>query len=404
MLAIKEFKGPVKSWSVKISASIIFLSIIISILGYLICVDKTPNANDGLVEIGKQLPGYSVKVLRIRKNYNQEGENFFKEILNGQMSDYSVIPIKDVKIEGIKLTAEVVGKEDYFKEYNLLDVVFPVLKGPIQKGDEDFYIEKDGLYTFKTIDGEEVEMIHAEVIDILEKENIVERSFILGTDRFGRDLYSRLVLGTRISVFIGFAAVIISLFVGLLLGTLSGYYGGLIDNIVMWLMSVVWSVPGIMLVIAVSMVLGSKGIWVTFIAVGLTTWVEAARVIRGQVMTLKEMQFIEAARAYGLRNFSIIFKHIIPNIYSSLIVVATAIYAVSILLEAGLSFLGLSVQPPTPSWGNMVYEGYQVLGTKNSWHLILFPGLAIIIMVLSFNLLGIGLQKATNPQKQTSNI
>jgi ABC-type dipeptide/oligopeptide/nickel transport system permease subunit len=163
-------------------------------------------------------------------------------------------------------------------------------------------------------------------------------------------------------------------------------------------MSVVWSIPGIMLVIAISLALQSRGVWVAFIAVGLTMWVEVARVVRGQILGIKQKLYIEAARAFGVSNPQIIYAHILPNIFGPLIVIATANFAAAILLEAGLSFLGLSVQPPTPSWGIMIYEGYHAIGTRNSWHLVALPAIAICLMVLSFNLLGNGLRDAYDPK------
>ena len=163
-------------------------------------------------------------------------------------------------------------------------------------------------------------------------------------------------------------------------------------------MSVVWSIPGIMLVIAISLALQSRGIWVAFIAVGFTMWVDVARVVRGQILGIKQKTYIEAAKALGMKNFRIIYRHILPNIMGPLIVIATANFAAAILLEAGLSFLGLSVQPPTPSWGSMIFEGFNVLGTNNSWHLVVFPVLAISLMVLSFNLLGNGVRDAIDPK------
>lgn len=163
-------------------------------------------------------------------------------------------------------------------------------------------------------------------------------------------------------------------------------------------MSVTWSIPGIMLVIAISIALQSRGVWVAFVAVGLTMWVEVARVVRGQIMAIKEKTYIEAARALGIGNFRIVYAHIFPNIIGPVIVIATANFAAAILLEAGLSFLGLSVQPPTPSWGNMIYEGFSMIGTRNSWQMVIFPGLAISFIVLSFNLLGNGLRDAFDPK------
>jgi peptide/nickel transport system permease protein len=161
---------------------------------------------------------------------------------------------------------------------------------------------------------------------------------------------------------------------------------------------VVWSVPGIMLVIAITLALNSPGIWVSFVAVGLTMWVEVARVVRGQFLSLKEKTYIEAAKVLGLPRHRIVLKHILPNMAGPLIVIATANFASAILMEAGLSFLGLGVQPPSPSWGMMVNEGFQLIGARASIFLVLSPSVCISLLVLSFNLLGNGLRDAYDPK------
>ena len=403
-MQVSKFKSiRLRGISKNVSLGVIILSIVVSVLGYLICPDQTSKANDGAVELGKQLPGFEVNMLKVRKNFDVAPSGFWRTMIRGKENPFSIVPYTGYTLNDLELVVDVFGKDDYQKAYHLIDVVYAVSKEPLP-GSDSFFKEDQGRLFFKNIRGEEVTISRGELIEQFKKNNLEARKYYLGSDRFGRDLLSRLIIGTRISVFIGLASVIISLFLGLILGTLSGYFGGMVDSLVLWIMSVVWSIPGIMLVIAISMALNSKGIWVTFIAVGFTTWVEAARIIRGEVKSLKEKQFVEAARAFGLKDFRIVFRHIVPNIYGSIVVIATANYAVAILLEAGLSFLGLSVQPPAPSWGVMVFEGYQVLGTKNSWHMILFPGMAIIIMVLSFNLLGIGLQKSSSPNQQTGNL
>ena len=188
------------------------------------------------------------------------------------------------------------------------------------------------------------------VIDLeaFPKVQIENKKFYLGTDKFGRDLLSRILVGARISFFIGFIAVSISLLLGLLLGSLAGYYGGRIDAMIMWLINVSWSIPTLLLVIAITLALG-KGFWQVFIAVGLTMWVEVARVVRGEVMSVKEQQYITAASALGFSDFRIIFKHILPNIMAPVIVISAANFAAAILIESGLSFLGISAQPPMSS-------------------------------------------------------
>ncbi len=207
-----------------------------------------------------------------------------------------------------------------------------------------------------------------------------------------------MLFGTRISLGIGFVSVLISLLVGILLGSIGGFFGGITDKIVMWFITVVWAIPSIMLVIAISLALQSKGVWVSFIAVGLTTWVEVARVVRGQIMSIKEKLFIESARALGLGNRRIIMNHILPNLIGPIVVIASSNFASAILMEAGLSFLGLGVQPPMPSWGIMINEGFHNIGSKDSLHLILVPSLAISLMVLAFNVLGNGLRDASDPR------
>ena len=176
------------------------------------------------------------------------------------------------------------------------------------------------------------------------------------------------------------------LFLGLFLGSLAGYFGGRVDNFIMWLINVTWSIPTLLLVIAITLALG-KGFWQVFIAVGLTMWVEVARVVRGEVMSVKEQQYITAARALGFSDFRIIFRHIIPNIMTPVIVISAANFAASILIESGLSFLGIGAQPPMSSWGAMIKAHYNdiILGQP---YLALIPGLCIMSVVMAFMLIG----------------
>ena len=218
------------------------------------------------------------------------------------------------------------------------------------------------------------------------------RRFILGTDRFGRDLFSRLVIGTRVSISVGLIAVFISLFIGISLGAIAGYFRGWADKIILWLINVIWSVPTLLLVIAITMALG-KGFAQVFIAVGLTMWVEVARIVRGQFFSLREQQFVEAGKALGYSDSRLIIKHIIPNCIGPVIVIAASNFASAILLEAGLSFLGMGAQPPIPSWGMMIKESYSYI-VVDAAYLAVWPGVAIALMVLAFTLLGNGLRDA----------
>jgi peptide/nickel transport system permease protein len=226
----------------------------------------------------------------------------------------------------------------------------------------------------------------------VETELISTKKFILGTDKYGRDLLSRMLVGSRVSISIGFVAVIISVVVGLFFGALGGYYGGKVDAFVMWLVNVIWSIPTLLLVIAITLALG-KGFWQVFVAVGLTMWVEVARVVRGQIISAKEMQYVTAARALGFSNIRIIINHILPNIMAPVIVISAANFASAILVESGLSFLGLGAQPPIPSWGGMIKDHYSyiILGKP---YLALIPGTAIMLITLAFMMTGNALRDA----------
>ncbi len=378
---------------------IISMVCVIAILGYAIMPDSTPNANDGAIQIQKKLPGFKVMVLKSKKNIEVEKTGFLKKIFFGEESEYTILPISSYEIKGLEVEYVPFGGKDYKESASILPMVHSVFIG------KTAHFNADSTRNYK-IDGEKISYVNlkeeltettkAKLLEDFKKYNIEERTYWLGTDKSGRDILSKLLFGARISLAIGFVSVLISITVGILLGSLAGFFGGLVDNIIMWVMTVVWSIPGIMLVIAISLALG-KGLWVAFVAVGLTTWVEVARVVRGQILAIKEKTFVEAARALGMNDFRIIFVHILPNLYSSLIVVATSNFASAILIEAGLSFLGLGVQPPMPSWGMMIHEGYKSMGLKNEWHLILFPSIAISVLVLCFNLLGNGLSDANDP-------
>jgi ABC-type dipeptide/oligopeptide/nickel transport system permease subunit len=254
------------------------------------------------------------------------------------------------------------------------------------RADTVVYLDPNGKLKFTT---------KAELEKEFKTKSVEERTFYLGTDKSGRDILSRIILGTRVSLSIGFLSVFISLLVGVTLGATAGYYRGMLDNIVMWIMTVVWSIPSIMLVIAISLVLGNRGIWVVFVSIGFTIWVDIARIVRGEVMSIKQKLYIESARAFGLSNFTIIYRHILPNLFGSIIVILFSNFASAILMEAGLSFLGIGVPIPMPSWGNMLQEG-STEATQS--FLVLIPSLCIIVLVLAFNLIGNGLRDALDPK------
>ncbi|NTU67335.1 MAG: ABC transporter permease [Chlorobiaceae bacterium] len=224
---------------------------------------------------------------------------------------------------------------------------------------------------------------------------VVPRTFLLGTDQYGRDIFSRVVYGSRISLSIGFLVVLISVTLGTVIGVSSGYFGGWVDNVMMRLVDVLIAFPALFLILIIIATFGNS-IYLIVVTLSFTGWMGVARIVRGQVLSLKEQEFILAAKSLGLSNLRIIFRHLVPNALTPVIVAATLRIGSIILTEAGLSFLGLGVQPPTPSWGNIINEGRDSL--LNHWWISTFPGIAILSTVVCFNLIGDGIRDALDPR------
>lgn len=335
----------------------VIVCVVVAILGYALAPDNTRHANFQMLELAKKAPGTQVSVLMVPKpDPPQDG---FWAWMTGYNQKYLPIPLQ----QGSKVLSE------------------------------------DGQVSFTKFSGEESSLSLPNFQEkksakaVADEAYVAEKYFLLGTDSYGRDLFSRILLGTRVSLGVGSLAVLICLVIGVSLGVIAGYFGGMVDRVVMWLISVFWSIPTLLMALAISFVLG-KGFWQLFVAIGVSMWVEVARIVRGQVMGARELAYAEAGTALGYKPFRIMFRHILPNIISPIIVVAVANFGAAVLIESGLSFLGIGVEVPIPSWGRMIYEGYTFIMFENGQWLAFFPGMALIFLVISVNLIGIGLRDA----------
>jgi len=314
----------------------ILLSMLLALFCYFISPDSSPNANRMIPEIGSKKPGFTIFLLRIKRDRLIKQAGFFERLLNGTAESYQYVPIS----------------------------TYTTIKDSIifQKFVDEGIVERKSIHISLTADPP-----------------VIQTTYYLGTDKFGRDMLSRLIIGVRVSLSVGLIAVVISLTIGILLGAIAGYFRGWADELIMWFINVIWSIPTLLLVFAITLALG-KGFWQVFIAVGLTMWVNVARLVRGQVLAVHELEYIEATKALGYSDMRAIFRHVLPNILGPVMVIAASNFASAIVIEAGLSFLGVGVQPPQPSWGLMIKENYNFIITHNPM-LALAPGIAIMLLV-----------------------
>lgn len=327
------------SISSQISFFVVCTATLCAVFCYVIVPDGSPNANLQIPEISLLKPGQQQELYR-DKIHNDESQAFLLTLMKGKTNPYKYYPIDSLTFSG----------EDVMLYYGLT-------QRQIARNDLS---------------------------------SIVTKRFWLGTDKFGRDMLSRLIVGLRVSLFVGLFAVVISVILGVFFGVVSGYFGGWVDNIIMTIINVNWSIPTLLLAFAILLVM-DRGLMAIYLAIGLTLWVDLARILRGQVLELRSKEFILSAKTMGMSSWRTMWNHILPNLYGTILVISSINFATAILVEAGLSYLGLGVQPPVPSLGNMLKENY---GYATSGHVVLSlaPAIVILMLVLSFNLLGNGLR------------
>lgn len=351
-----------------VGLSIIFFTVFVAIFAPFIAPDPTPNANFQILEIKQQPMGFKTTLIYqdLPDSLTSPPISLWKKWLYGIPDNRKAFAVSSYTIQGDKVLYRRVGS--------------PPEAPP------------DTLALASTLPPEHRHLTLAEQQQQFTQAGISHKTYYLGTDDKGRDILSRLILGTRVSLAVGLLAVGVSLLLGVTMGAWAGYYGGIADAVVMWLANVFWSIPMMLLVFALVLALG-KGFWQVFLAVGLTQWVQLARLVRGQFISLREKEYVEAAHSLGLPDNRIIFKHLLPNAAPAIIVMTAANFASAILIEAGLSYLGIGVQEPQPSWGSMLRDYYRFIGTPLSY-MPFVPGLAISALVLAFNLVGNGLRDA----------
>ncbi len=384
-----------------LSLAIILLAILLAFIGPSIAPDKTPDADDQILELANASPGFTIKMLKVKKNREEKNPSFFSKILFGKNNSYQMIPINSYRFGD---SANVVVQAYKGEGRNAIEMAFPLVDVVESLSIVSPEITLDGdKATFTDFMEKQKTVSLSTLKKEIEKNQIITKKYRLRTDNYGRDILSRLLFGVRVSLSVGLIAVLISLTIGIFMGSVAGYYRGNVDNVIMWFINVVWSIPTILLAMSIRFAIGNKinPFLAIFIAVGLSMWVEVARIVRGQVLSVREMEYVQAARSLGYNDFRIVLKHILPNIIGPIMVIAASDFASAILIEAGLSFVGIGVQPPTPSWGSMLNDHRAYLLTPDKAFLALAPGICIMIMVLAFNLLGNGLRDAFDVKGKT---
>ncbi len=343
----------------RVGVAVLGLFIALAIIGPLALPDDSPHANRQQLALARLPAGSSAVLLRLPYADPPLGSSFLDAWWNGRPASAREIPLS-------------MGAQPY-----------------------EVKLSSDSLRVRPAIGPP---LAFARPAGLAADQLIVHRSYPLGTDALGRCLYSRLVLGARVTLSIGLLAVLLSIGIGTFVGLVAGYFGGRLDRVLQGTMTVVWALPALLLAVAIAFVMG-KGYGQLVWAVGLSLWVDVARIVRGEVRSLRERAYVEAAVVMGFGHARILFHHILPALTGPLVILAASNFASAVLLESGLSFLGLGVPPPTPSWGAMIQEGYPYLLIDRGRGLALWPAATLFACILAIYFVGQGLRDAADPRR-----
>ncbi|MEX2598002.1 MAG: ABC transporter permease [Salibacteraceae bacterium] len=370
-----------------IGFAILLVVVIVAFLGSLIRPDASVHASQQNMSLTKLKPLTTVDLVRLKVNRKSIQQPWHTRLfLGGVQPEFINVPFDTFYVKANELT---IVKNANKRHYHLADVFYAIDQLTLTA----LRKEDVGNYAFYNMENQLIETSADQLESRLMAETVYQKTYFLGTDALGRDMLSRLMAGSALSLSIGFFSVLIAIVIGISIGVISGYFGGYIDLLLSWVINLFWSVPAILFVIMLTISLGT-GWGALIIGIGMVLWVEMAQVIRQSVRSMREKEYIKASRLLGLSHTTILMKHILPNLSAPIFVLAASTFADAIVLEAGLSFLGIGIEPPQPSWGNMIRESYGYIISEGSTHLAIIPSLALMIMVLAFVFLSQGLKDA----------